>query len=63
MSAQRPTKLKKGVMLDESTIVAKCANSVRPSKVGGSAAMAVSSVSRHAADALPRMQEADGKAW
>ena len=37
-------------MLDESTIVAKCANSVKPSKAGGSAAMAVSSVSRHAAD-------------
>ena len=37
-------------MLDESTIVAKCANSVKPSKAGGSAAMAVSSISRHAAD-------------
>ena len=50
-------------MLDESTIVAKCANSIKPSKAGGSATMAVSSVSRHAADALRRMQEADGKAW
>ena len=39
-------------MLDESTIVAECANSVKPSKAGGSAAMAVSSVSRHSADAI-----------
>ena len=31
-------------MLDESTIVAKCANSVKPSKAGGSAAMVVSSI-------------------
>ena len=37
-------------MLDESTIVAKCANSVKPSQADGSSAMAVSSVLRYAAD-------------
>ena len=59
----QPSARKDGVMIDESTFVGKCANSVKPSKAGGSEAMAVSSVSRHAADALPRMQEADDKTW
>ena len=37
-------------MLDEAIIVAKCANSVKPSKAGGSATMAISSISRRAVD-------------
>ena len=52
-------------MLDKSSIVAECANSVKPSEAGGSAAMAVSRVSRNAADmtAAPSpTQGADGKA-
>ena len=40
----QPSAEKGGVMPNESTIVAKCANSVKPSKAGGSAATAVPSV-------------------